>query len=116
MWFNMYTATPGSMQGQKERGRARRNPRTNYQAMFRSGSHQSATRGWLKPTLMTDSLVRKGLFGQASARASCPMSHCPTGPRANPSSRSRAPNRAESKELFGVPLLWASGRAMNPLR
>ncbi|MBK8303637.1 MAG: hypothetical protein IPK98_09665 [Chloracidobacterium sp.] len=57
MWFNMYGATPGSQQGQKERkdGLAK-NPRTNYQAMFRSGSHQSATRGWLKPTwTMTDS-------------------------------------------------------------
>ena len=51
-------------------------PRTrgpNYQAMFRSGSHQSATRGWLKPTWMTDSLVRKDdVRPGASARASCP--------------------------------------------
>ena len=80
MWFNMYAATPGSMQGQKERpdGLAK-NPRTNYQAMFRSGSHQSATRGWLKPTLMTDSLVRKGLFGQSIGKGFLPDVHCPTG-------------------------------------
>ena len=66
MWFNMYGATPGSVEGRETRpdGLAK-NPRTNYQAMFRSGSHQSATRGWLKPTLMTDSLVRKTMFGQA---------------------------------------------------
>ena len=65
MWFNMYGTTPGSQEGQKIRkdGLAK-NPRTQYQAMFRSGSHQSATRGWLKPTLMTDSLVRKTMFGQ----------------------------------------------------
>ena len=80
MWFNMYTATPGSVQGQKERADGlAKNPRTNYQAMFRSGSHQSATRGWLKPTLMTDSLVRKGTFGQGIGKGFMPDVHCPTG-------------------------------------
>jgi nitrate reductase alpha subunit len=47
--------------------------------MFRSGSHQSATRGWLKPTLMTDSLVRKGTFGQGIGKGFMPDVHCPTG-------------------------------------
>ncbi|HMS44088.1 MAG TPA: molybdopterin oxidoreductase, partial [Pyrinomonadaceae bacterium] len=80
MWFNMYATTPGSQQGQKERkdGLAK-NPRTNYQAMFRSGSHQSATRGWLKPTWMTDSLVRKGMFGQGIGKGFAADIHCPTG-------------------------------------
>jgi nitrate reductase alpha subunit len=80
MWFNMYGATPGSVEGQEKRpdGLAR-NPRTNYQAMFRSGSHQSATRGWLKPTLMTDSLVRKDMFGQTIGKGFMPDVHCPTG-------------------------------------
>ncbi len=80
MWFNMYGATPGSVEGQKSRpdGLAK-NPRTNYQAMFRSGSHQSATRGWLKPTWMTDSLVRKNLFGQSIGQGFLPDVHCPTG-------------------------------------
>jgi nitrate reductase / nitrite oxidoreductase, alpha subunit len=80
MWFNMYAATPGSQQGQAQRpdGLAK-NPRTNYQAMFRSGSHQSATRGWLKPTLMTDSLVRKGIFGQGIGKGFLPDVHCPVG-------------------------------------
>ncbi|MCC6125730.1 MAG: molybdopterin-dependent oxidoreductase [Pirellulales bacterium] len=80
MWFNMYGATPGSQEGQRTRkdGLAK-NPRTNYQAMFRSGSHQSATRGWLKPTWMTDSLVRKTLFGQAIGKGFLPDVHCPTG-------------------------------------
>jgi nitrate reductase alpha subunit len=80
MWFNMYGATPGSIEGIKSRpdGLAK-NPRTNYQAMFRSGSHQSATRGWLKPTWMTDSLVRKGLFGQGIGKGFLPDVHCPTG-------------------------------------
>ena len=80
MWFNMYTATPGSQEGQRTRkdGLAK-SPRTGYQAMFRSGSHQSATRGWLKPTLMTDSLVRKEMFGQGIGKGFLPDVHCPTG-------------------------------------
>jgi nitrate reductase alpha subunit len=80
MWFNMYAATPGSVEGQKSRedGLAK-NPRTNYQAMFRSGSHQSATRGWLKPTWMTDSLVRKSMFGQGIGKGFLADVHCPTG-------------------------------------
>ncbi|MBK9215696.1 MAG: molybdopterin-dependent oxidoreductase [Chloracidobacterium sp.] len=80
MWFNMYGTTPGSFQGQKERkdGLAK-NPRTNYQAMFRCGSHQSATRGWLKPTWMTDSLVRKGMYGQGIGKGFAADIHCPTG-------------------------------------
>ena len=65
MWFNMYGATHGSVRGQATRpdGLAK-NPATNYQAMFRHGSHQSVTRAWLRPTLSTDSLVRKEVFGQ----------------------------------------------------
>jgi nitrate reductase alpha subunit len=80
MWFNMYGATPGSVEGQAQRkdGLAK-NPRTNYVAMFRSGSHQSATRGWLKPTWMTDSLVRKHLFGHTIGKGFLPDVHCPTG-------------------------------------
>ncbi len=80
MWFNMYGATPGSVEGQEKRAdKLAKNPRTNYQAMFRSGSHQSATRGWLKPTWMTDSLVRKDLFGHTIGKGFLPDVHCPTG-------------------------------------
>ena len=80
MWFNMYGSTPGSVEGRETRpdGLAK-NPRTGYQALFRSGSHQSATRGWLKPTWMTDSLVRKGLAGQEIGKGFLPDVHCPTG-------------------------------------
>jgi nitrate reductase alpha subunit len=80
MWFNMYGATPSSQEGQRTRADGlAKSPHTNYQAMFRSGSHQSATRGWLKPTWMTDSLVRKGLFGQSIGKGFLPDVHCPTG-------------------------------------
>jgi nitrate reductase / nitrite oxidoreductase, alpha subunit len=76
----MYAATPGSVRAAKTRpdGLAK-NPDTNYQAMFRQGSHQSATRSWIKPTLMTDSLSRKELMGHAMGQGFLPDSHCPTG-------------------------------------
>jgi nitrate reductase alpha subunit len=65
MWFHMYVATKGSVRGQKERpDRLAKNPETNYQSFFRHGSHQSGTRAWLRPTWMTDSLVRKPYFAQ----------------------------------------------------
>ncbi len=80
MWFNMYGATPGSVEGAEARGDGlAKNPRSPYIALFRSGSHQSATRGWLKPTWMTDSLVRKDLFGQKIGKGFLPDVHCPTG-------------------------------------
>lgn len=65
MWFNMYGASHGSVKGHETRpdGLAK-NPATNYQSLFRYGSHQSVTRAWLRPTLSTDSLVRKEVFGQ----------------------------------------------------
>lgn len=64
-WFHMYGATYGTVEGHENNpdGLAC-NPRSGYQAMFRYGSHQSAVRAWLRPTCMTDSLVRKEVFGQ----------------------------------------------------
>ncbi len=80
MWHNMFGASYGSVAGSKVRkdGLAK-SPTTGYQAIFRSGSHQSATRGWLKPTWMTDSLVRKNLIGQKIGKGFAPDVHCPTG-------------------------------------
>jgi nitrate reductase alpha subunit len=64
-WFHFYLATHGSVEGQETRedGLAK-NPRTNYQAAYRSGSHQSVTRAWLRPTLMLDDFARKDGAGQ----------------------------------------------------
>jgi nitrate reductase alpha subunit len=65
-WFNMYAATPGTVQAQKDvEGGPARNPQTSYVSLFRHGSHQSGTRAYLRPTQMTDSLTRKGNFGHA---------------------------------------------------
>ncbi len=79
-WFNMYGASYGSVEGQmKNKNGLARNPRTGYQAMFRHGSHQSCTRGWLRPTLMTDSLVRKDTIGPVIGKGFAPDVHCPNG-------------------------------------
>ncbi len=79
-WHNMYGATFGSVKGHESRpdGLAK-NPETNYQSMYRYGSHQSATRAWLRPTLMTDTLVHKTMFGQGIEKGFAPDIHCPTG-------------------------------------
>ena len=79
-WHNMYNASFGSVKGQATRpdGLAK-NPETNYQAMYRYGGHQSATRAWLKPTLMTDTLVHKDMFGQVIAKRFAADIHCPVG-------------------------------------
>lgn len=80
MWHNMYGATYGSVKGTKENANGlARSPTTGYQSLFRSGSHQSCTRGWLKPTWMTDTLTVKGLMGQRVTKGFVPDVHCPTG-------------------------------------
>jgi nitrate reductase alpha subunit len=79
-WFHMYGATYGSVEGHlKNSDGLAKNPRTGYQALFRFGSHQSCTRGWLRPTLMTESLVRKNTIGQVIAKGFAPDVHCPNG-------------------------------------
>lgn len=80
MWYNCYGATLGSVKGHETRpdGLAK-NPETHYQSMFRYGSHQSGTRAWLRPTLLTDSLVRKDPFGQKLGKGFAPDIHCANG-------------------------------------
>jgi nitrate reductase alpha subunit len=80
MWHNMYGATYGSVLGARTNANGMaRSPTTNYQSLFRSGSHQSCTRGWLKPTWMTDTLNVKGVMGQKMAKGFVADVHCPTG-------------------------------------
>jgi nitrate reductase alpha subunit len=76
----MYVATFGSVKAHETNpDKLARNPLTNYQAMFRYGSHQSSTRAWLRPTLMTDSLVRKDYFGQVIGKGFEADVHCTVG-------------------------------------
>ncbi len=79
-WHNMYGATIGSVRAHESRpdGLAKTEG-TNYQAMYRYGSHQSATRAWLKPTLMTETLVHKDNFGQELTKGFLADVHCPVG-------------------------------------
>lgn len=79
-WFNMCMATHGSVKGHEtSKDALAKNPDTNYQAMFRYGGHQSATRSWLRPTLLTDTLVRKNLMGQNIDVGFMPDVHCANG-------------------------------------
>jgi nitrate reductase alpha subunit len=79
-WHNMYGATFGSVKGHETRpdGLAK-SPETNYQAMYRYGSHQSATRAWLRPTLQTETLVHKSMFGQGIGKGFEADIHCVNG-------------------------------------
>jgi len=80
MWHNMYGSTWGSVEGSNRNANGMaKSPHTAYQSLFRSGSHQSCTRGWLKPTWMTDTLNVKGLMGQKITQGFVPDVHCPTG-------------------------------------
>jgi nitrate reductase alpha subunit len=80
MWHNMYGSTVGSVRGtQVNANGMAKSPETGYQSLFRSGSHQSCTRGWLKPTWMTDSLTVKTQLGQQMVQGFVPDVHCPTG-------------------------------------
>jgi nitrate reductase alpha subunit len=79
-WFNMYAATPGSVRGQRAvPGGPARNLETNYVSLFRRGSHQSGTRAYLRPTQMTESMVRKNYFGHVVGKGFEADVHSPSG-------------------------------------
>ncbi|MEE8508464.1 MAG: molybdopterin oxidoreductase, partial [Myxococcota bacterium] len=79
-FFHFSGASFGSVRGHETRrdGLAR-SSETGYQSMYRYGSHQSGTRSWLRPTLLTDSLTRKDLMGQTIGSGFCPDVHCANG-------------------------------------
>jgi nitrate reductase alpha subunit len=79
-YFHFSGASFGSVQGHEERkdGLAK-SPNTGYQSMYRYGSHQSGTRSWLRPTLLTDTLTRKNLMGQQVGQGFVPDVHCANG-------------------------------------
>ena len=80
IWFNMYGSSHGTVKGtQVNPTGLAKNPTTAYQSLYRRGSHQSVTRSWLKPTYMTDSLVRKDLMGQIIGKGFAVDVHGPIG-------------------------------------
>jgi nitrate reductase alpha subunit len=107
MWHNAYAATYSSVlaAAQDPTGLAK-SPATGYQALFRSGSHQSCTRGYLKPTMMTDSLNVKELLSQVITQGFVPDVHCPTGA---PREAMVKITRAEAGGLNGQGL-WRAAR------
>jgi nitrate reductase alpha subunit len=80
MWHNGYMATPGSVKGHETRpdGLAK-NPETNYQSLFRYGSHQSLTRSWLKPTQQTETLITRKSWTNEVTKGFNVDVHCVTG-------------------------------------
>jgi nitrate reductase alpha subunit len=79
-WFNMYAATPATVAAQKAaEGAPAKNVETGYVALFRHGSHQSGTRAYLRPTQMTDSMVRKAYFGHVIGTGFEADVHSPSG-------------------------------------
>ncbi len=112
MWHNMYSASFGTVLGQKNNptGLAK-SQTTGYQSLFRGGSHQSCTRGWLKPTWMTDSLYVKDLMGQKITQGFVPDVHCPTGA---PRESYVKITKAEDGGLNGKGLWAAAANGLRP--
>jgi nitrate reductase alpha subunit len=95
-WFNMYAATPATVAAQAARpGSPAKNPSTGYVSLFRHGSHQSGTRAWLRPTQMTDTMVRKAYFGQTIGVGFEADVHSPSGAPKEAFVRVRRAERAE---------------------
>ena len=111
-WFHMFGATHGSVEGHETRpdGLAK-SPRTGYQAAYRYGSHQSVTRAWLKPTLMTDSLVRKDGAGQRIGTGWALDVHGPTGA---PKESFVKISKAEDGGIGGVGLWHPASKGFRP--
>ena len=112
MWHNTYGATHGSVRGAEVNptGLAK-NPDTAYQSLFRTGSQQSCTRGWLKPTWMTDTLNVKNLFGQDMTKGFVPDVHCPTGA---PREAIVKITKAENGGIDGTPLWLPAQLGLRP--
>ena len=111
-WFHMYGASHGSVEGHETRpdGLAK-SPRSGYQAAYRYGSHQSTTRAWLKPTLMTDSLVRKDPEGQRIGTGFALDVHGATG---SPKESFVRITRAEDGGVGGVGLWRPAAKGFRP--
>ena len=56
-----------------------KNEQTGYQSLYRYGGHQSATRTWFRPTLLTDDMARKEYGGQNVGVGFAADIHCANG-------------------------------------
>ncbi len=113
MWHNAHGASFGTVLGSQQNADGlARSPQSNYQSMFRSGSHQSCTRGFIKPTHMTDSLNVKDLLSQVITQGFVPDVHCPTGA---PRESMVRITRAEAGGMNGVGLWRPAQKGLRPL-
>lgn len=112
MWYNMFQASRGTVEAHESRpdGLAK-NPRSSYQAMFRYGGHQSTTRAWLRPTLLTDSVVRKNNMGQTIGTGFEADVYCANGA---PKESFVKITRAEAGGLGGAELWRPALRGFRP--
>ena len=80
IWHNAFMATPGSVKAHETRpDKLAKNAETNYQALYRYGSHQSLTRSWLKPTHQTLTLITRRNFSNEVMKGANVDIHCVTG-------------------------------------
>jgi nitrate reductase / nitrite oxidoreductase, alpha subunit len=112
MWFNGYMATPGSVIGAKTRADGvAKNPETNYQALFRSGGHQSLTRNWLKPTHQTATLISRKSWTHEITKGFNVDVHCVTGA---PRESIAKFTKAEAGGLNGIGLWRPAALGLRP--
>ncbi len=112
MFYNMYQASHGTVEAHEQRADGlAKNPRTNYQAMFRYGGHQSATRAWLQPTMLTDSIVRKEVFGQLIGKGFLSDVYCANGA---PKESFVRITKAENGGIDGIGLWRPAQRGLRP--
>ncbi|CAI49382.1 uncharacterized protein NP_2582A [Natronomonas pharaonis DSM 2160] len=78
-WFNLNQATHGTTEATPDREGLAKNEETDYVSLYRRGGHQSTTRTWLRPTLLTDEMNRKNLMGQTIGQGFEPDVHCANG-------------------------------------
>jgi len=78
-WHNLNQSSHGTAEATPDRTGLAKNEETDYVSLYRRGGHQSMTRSWLRPTILTDEMNRKGLMGQSIGKGFSPDVHCANG-------------------------------------
>ena len=78
-WHNLNQSSHGTVRATPDREGMAKNEETAYVSLYRRGGHQSMTRSWLRPTILTDEMNRKNLMGQTIGQGFSPDVHCANG-------------------------------------